>query len=172
MSSWYSNDIVAAAQKNPDSFFIPSEQERNSCRDGDLVQLHFVLNDPLEDQPRAERMWVEVTDRLEAGASLRYRGTLANEPAYIQELEAGHIIEFQPIHIAQTILPPGHPDYLPIGEKKALVSALVLEPDRRACWAYREAPDRPEDSGWRVYRGDESDAFVNDAGDIRICNVY
>ena len=172
MSTWYLNDVVAAARRKPDTFFIPCEAERRSCREGDLLQLHFVLSDPSENEPRAERMWVEVSERFEQGASIRYRGILTNEPVYIQSLKPGDLIEFQPTHIAQTTVSASHPDYLPIGEMKALVSAFVLEEGRKACWAYREPADRPEDSGWRLFRGDESDEYVDDAANIRICNVY
>ena len=172
MASWYLEDVVAAAWANPDAFFIPSEQKRHACQMGDLVRLHFVLKDPGADQPRAERMWVEVSERTEKGGACRYQGVLDNQPAYIGDLDAGATIDFEPKHIARTLLRPDDPDYLPVGEQKAIVSALVLEAGRRACWAYREQPDRPEDSGWRLFHGDESDAYLSDADNIRLCDVY
>ena len=172
MPSWYLEDVVAAAQAAPESFFIPSAKERHGRQRGDLVRLHFILKDPREDEPRAERMWVEIDERIEDGAVCRYRGVLDNAPVHIRDLELGETIEFQADHIARTLLTPDDPGYLTVGEQSALVSALVLEAGRRACWAYREGADRPEDSGWRLFRGDEDDAFVDDAGNIRICNVY
>ncbi len=172
MRSWYLEDVVTAAQASPESFFIPSAKKRHECQVGDLVRLHFILRDPGEDEPRAERMWVQVNERIEDGAICRYCGVLDNQPVYIHDLELGDTIEFQANHIARTLLTPDDPSYLTIGEQSAVVSALVLESGRQACWAYREGSERPEDSGWRLYRGDEDEAFMEDAGNIRICNIY
>jgi hypothetical protein len=47
--------------------------------------------------------------------------------------------------------------------KHALVSARVARDGLPVRFLYREAPDRDEDSGWRIFAGDESDAYANDA---------
>jgi hypothetical protein len=44
----------------------------------------------------------------------------------------------------------------------AIVSARVTRDQRPVAWLYREAPDRPDDSGWRVFAGDESEAYTDD----------
>ncbi|MEW6631233.1 MAG: DUF2185 domain-containing protein [Pseudomonadota bacterium] len=36
---------------------------------------------------------------------------------------------------------------------------------------YREAPDNPEDSGWRFFAGDESDEYVGNAENIGLYDV-
>jgi len=172
MTDWYLEDVEQAARESPDGFFIPSAEERLARSCGDSVRLHFVLRDGSPDGPRAERMWVMVTERSEGSEGVRYQGMLINSPVYIRGLDAGSEIDFPPVHIAQTSLAPSHPDWLPIGEQGALVSAAALEPGRRACWAYRVAPGRDEDSGWRLFRGDESPEYVADSTTIRICNVY
>jgi hypothetical protein len=172
MPTWNLEDVVAAARMNPETFFIPSFEERCAVEIGRLARLHFVLSSPGPDDPRAERMWVEVENRQGVGASTRYRGALTNEPVYIRDLRAGDKVEFGPDHIARLLLPCDHPDALEVGEKSALVSAKVLEPGAVARFAYREAPDRDEDSGWRLFVGGESDEYANDVRHIRICNVY
>jgi hypothetical protein len=105
------------------------------------------------------------------GASVAYTGWLTNEPGFIRDLAAGDLVEFAPIHVARLLIPASHPDALEIGEKAALVSAWVLEPGAHACFAYREAADREEDSGWRLFRGDEPDEYLADSSNVRICNV-
>ena len=45
------------------SFFIPSLNERQEQKKGDLVRLHFILNNPSESSPRAEKMWVEIAEK-------------------------------------------------------------------------------------------------------------
>lgn len=61
-------------------------------------------------------------------------------------------------------------DELWFGElsKRALVSARVARDGLPIGWLYREAPDREEDSGWRVFAGDESDAYANDADNVAV----
>jgi hypothetical protein len=169
--TWHLEDVVARARKNPDQFFVPSEDERSACAQGDLVRLHFVLRNPSPEEPRAERMWVEVNERVLEGVSLSYKGVLTNPPRYIKGLAIGDLIAFLPTHIAQTILPKSHPDWLEIGQKYALVSARVLEKGRQARFAYRETPDYAEDSGWRLFRGDEAQEYVDEATNIRRSNV-
>src|SRR5262245_36112647 len=83
MSGWYLEDVVGRARDHPDQFFIPSEQKRRACAVGDLVCLHFVVRNPTAEGPRAERMWVEVAERLGEDASVSYRGVLTNQPANI-----------------------------------------------------------------------------------------
>jgi len=171
MSAWYLEDVVGRARDHPDQFFIPSERERRACAVGDLVRLHFVLRNPSAEGPRTERMWVEVVERLGKDASVTYKGVLTNQPANIGGLAIGTVIEFLPIHIAQTIVPKSHPDWLEVGEKAALVSERVLEKGCKARFVYREAPDHDEDSGWRLFRGDETQEYVNEEANIRRCNV-
>jgi hypothetical protein len=36
---------------------------------------------------------------------------------------------------------------------------------------YRESPDRPEDSGWRFFAGDEDQAYVDDAANTCVYAV-
>jgi hypothetical protein len=38
-------------------------------------------------------------------------------------------------------------------------------------YMYRETPDRPEDSGWRFFSGDEDQAYVDDAANTSIYAV-
>jgi len=38
-------------------------------------------------------------------------------------------------------------------------------------YMYRETPDRPEDSGWRFFAGDEDQAYVDDAANTSVYAV-
>jgi hypothetical protein len=51
---------------------------------------------------------------------------------------------------------------------EAFVAARVARGDAQAGWIYREAPDNPRDSGWRVFAGDETDSEANDPKNIVI----
>jgi hypothetical protein len=62
MAYWkHLEDVEETAHECPDSFFIPTLQKRKTQRVGDSVRLHFLLENPAEGDPRAERMWVAVT---------------------------------------------------------------------------------------------------------------
>lgn len=90
VSSWMLEDVTERAAQDPRSFFIPSSEERRSQRSGSLVKLIFVLLNPADDQPGAERMWVEVNERIEAPGEVWYRGTLTNQPQHISNLPREH----------------------------------------------------------------------------------
>lgn len=61
MSGWKLEDIESVNKENPNTFFIPSLKERSSQKKGDLVRIHFLLTNPKDGEPRAERMWVEIS---------------------------------------------------------------------------------------------------------------
>lgn len=169
MKSWELEDVETAARNNQDSFFIPAREERNSQKIGDLVRLHFLLKEPKDDAPRAERMWVEI---IKSKSLLgKYVGVLTNQPQYIRDLNAGDKIEFYPKHIARTIVKKDDSRWIDSYEKMALVSKMYLEKDTTIRFLYREEPGREEDSGWRMFTGNESDEYNNDSQNVRIVNV-
>jgi hypothetical protein len=49
----------------------------------------------------------------------------------------------------------------------AIVSARVLGDGEPVRWLYREPPDRDEDSGWRLFAGDEPEEYLDDAAHAR-----
>ena len=170
MSTWLLEDVTARAEDG--SFFIPSPVERSQQQVGDMVRLHFLLSAPQDKQPRAERMWVKICERTEVDGYVYYRGVLSNQPAFIQGLNQGDSVAFEPCHVARTLIRPDNPQFLPVGEKNAVVSARALEPGCQVRWAYREEPDNDGDSGWRLFAGDESQEYVEDPANARVCNVY
>jgi hypothetical protein len=52
--------------------------------------------------------------------------------------------------------------------KLALVSARIARDGEPARWLYREAPDHDNDSGWRIFAGDESQDYNDDARNIEV----
>ena len=167
--SWILENVEDAARARPRSFFIPSREERSTQPVGSAVRLHFLLTPPGPKDPRAERMWVDIVGV--EGSPPRYTGRLDNQPQHIRDLDIGALISFGPEHIAQTVIRRTDPRWLDIAELDALVSARVFDSGECVRWMYREAPDRPQDSGWRLFTGSESDEEANDVARIRVCNV-
>ena len=162
-------DVEKAAKEHPDTFFLPSEVERKSQKVGDSVRLHFLIDSPAKGEPQAERMWVTVTQAQ--GLFKPYKGTLENNPAFIDDLKCGEEITFKLCNIAQTIIKKGDPRWIDSAELKAFVSEMCFEKGEVVRFLYREEPDRKEDSGWRLFAGHESDEYANDTKHIRLCEV-
>ena len=99
---WHLEDCEAVAAQYPRTFKLPSKAARAGAQVGSLMRLHFVITDPgitaNPENPRAERMWVEVCEASGDGAML---GHLTNQPMWIGSLEPGDVIEFQWKHVAQ-----------------------------------------------------------------------
>lgn len=76
----------------PDTFWIPSEADKNAVAPGDHVQLIFASAEG--DMP--ERMWVKCT-----AAGARFTGRLDNVPFDLEGIGLGDVVEFGPEHIIQ-----------------------------------------------------------------------
>lgn len=50
-----------------------------------------------------------------------------------------------------------------------MVSKMVVEENRKPCFMYREKRSNPEDSGWRIFSGFESDEYTEDPDN---CGIY
>ena len=132
-------DVEQTARENPDTFFLPAIEERKSQRVGDSVRLHFIIKNPADGEPRAERMWVTVTQTH--GFLRPYKGKLQNLPAYIEDLKPGAEIRFKPCHIARTIIKKGDPGWIDGANLKAFVSEMCFQSGECVRFLYREAPD-------------------------------
>src|SRR5207302_7371961 len=92
---WFLGNAEDEHAANPRSFFIPALDERSNRKPGDLVRLLFYIRKPAPSGPRAERMWLEVTARDEAG----YVGLLTNRPTAIEDLSIGDDVAFRSEHV-------------------------------------------------------------------------
>lgn len=52
-----------------------------------------------------------------------------------------------------------------------LATKMLVDGGRRVRYMYHEAPDDPQDSGWRFFCGDEDDAYVNNPDNIGVYDV-
>jgi hypothetical protein len=166
---WSLQNVEDAARADPRSFFIPDLAERCSQSVGDEVRLHFLLTAEGPDLPGAERMWVDIVEK--SGKPPRYVGVLTNQPVHIRDLKVGDRVAFGPEHIARTIIKGSDPRWFEAAELRAFVSRKVFEDGEMVRWMYREAVDRDDDSGWRLFAGSETDEYVGDSENMRICLV-
>lgn len=94
---WHLDSGVKRHQDFPDSFWIPSDEEKEAIRPGDRVKLLFELRDGW-----GERMWVDVM-AVRRGHLV---GTLFSQPAGIPRLCSGDLIRFKPEHVVDIVDPP------------------------------------------------------------------
>ena len=87
------DDGEAMHRSAPETYCIPSAQERDAVQPGEYVRLVFRLE--VESRSIAERMWVQVTQR-EGGS---YIGLLANTPECITRLRCGDLVRFKPRNV-------------------------------------------------------------------------
>ena len=95
---WCIDDGEVANRANPDSYEIPSSDERSSIMVGMIVKIRFYIR--VEDEAGdiedcGERMWVEVTRVLDSW----YHGRLDNQPSCTDGISPGMPVWFQPRHI-------------------------------------------------------------------------
>ena len=92
----YSLDSGVDAQaESPETFRIPSANDRGSLGRGDFAKLIFRFSDGKREF--VERMWV----RVEAVGPEGYVGTLDNNPYNTSEIRAGGRVKVSPEHIIQ-----------------------------------------------------------------------
>lgn len=158
MPSWHLVDADEVARQHRYTFYKPSVAVLWKVKPGEVVKLIFAFesNDP--QAPRAERMWVKVTE-IQPG--LRFLGVLDNEPRHIKDLVAGDLVHFEGRHVINT----EHDDQDNIVEryiKRCFVTKRVLDGTDAPGYLYREDPDRDDDSGWRITAGNETDEYMDD----------
>jgi hypothetical protein len=87
---WRLRSGVESHAKYPETFWIPSEEEKAALSPGDHVQLAFDVK-----RMGGERMWVDIT---EVGGD-RFVGVLAHDAHHIPRLRAGDVIKFTRDHV-------------------------------------------------------------------------
>jgi uncharacterized protein YegJ (DUF2314 family) len=91
---WELEDIAKSATEIIYSAAVPARSERQNLKPGDLVKLHFLIEE--DDVTETERMWVQVTGERDG----LFSGTLDNDP-FNEILKAGQLIWFHSNHVSQ-----------------------------------------------------------------------
>jgi len=163
-------DVEQVAALYPETFFIPGADERKSQKVGDSVRLHFLLKEVGPGEPRAERIWVTIT-QVPSSLSTSYKGTLETPPVFFPEFKINDEVSFEPCHVAQTLIKKGDPRWIDSDELEAFVSNMCLEKGNAVRFLYRELPDRKQDSGWRMFSGHEPEGYVDDPSNLSLVMV-
>lgn len=155
-TEWGLLDAESQHAAFPDTFPIPTEEERQALRTGDMVKLVFVLDPPPESGPNAERMWLEVRNASDDGS---YDGWLTNQPVVVTALEPSALVAFEPRHVAGIALRTEEVSF--DVNLRAVVSKRAIKLHGPPGWAGFDEPLDVTDSGWSVTAGDEPDEYFD-----------
>ena len=107
---WELESAVGRHERFPDTFWIPSREERDGIVPGQAAKLIFRIREAgagPEDAPSTERMWVYVTGRR----GDVFEGRLQNVPRTTDRLAPGSPVRFLAEHVSDIDHPPE--DYEP-----------------------------------------------------------
>ena len=157
--SWNLENAQKLADEFIYTFYKPSKEVVSLLNVGNQAKLIFSFESDDPEDPSAERMWVEITERIEN----KFIGYLDNDPAYIKDLNYKDIIEFSEIHIVDTDLDDPIPAISEKYIKRCFVTNNILYEGEAIGYLYREEPDTEDDSGWRFTTGSETDEYMNNS---------
>ena len=95
---YFLHNAVKLSELYPESFLVPSKDERYGIQEGAVVKLSFRFSHPEspEEEYDTERMWVIARERSED----HWIGELDNHPHFNPGIiDAGHLFHFHPDHI-------------------------------------------------------------------------
>jgi hypothetical protein len=168
MNKWELEDIEELARADPERFFVPSLQERKSQTVGDRVRLHFLLSKNEPGLVMLEKVWVEIT---QVSANGELYGCLTEQPRHSMGLVMGDKIRFRIANIAQVLHPEREQFFIDYGDQFVIISKNCLETEGQVRFIYRERPEQEEDSGWRIFSGEESDEEASDLQNFKEVNL-
>lgn len=167
MPSWWLEDADGIAEKCKYTFYKPSRELIKTVKPGEIVKIIFQFESDDPDTPRAERMWVLVSEVIDGEI---FKGILDNEPIYIQDLKFGDLIEFKACHIINT----EHDDNNNLVEryaKRCFVTKKILDETLKVGYLYRENTDEDNDSGWRITSNTESEEYMNSSNNMAYVSI-
>ncbi len=165
--SWKLEDAQTIADEFSYTFHKPSKEVVSQLKAENQAKLIFEFESDDPKAPRAERMWVEITE-VKNGI---FYGYLDNEPAHIKDLNYKDPIEFRECHIIDTDLDDPIPPITDQYMKRCFVTNNILYDGQPVGYLYREEPDNNDDSGWRFTTGNETDEYMDNSDNLSFVSL-
>lgn len=157
--SWYLINAKKMAVDNKYLIHSPSDAVLDRVEPGQAVQVVLGITKFSAAEIKAESLDLEVVGIVRPGV---FQGKVLNDSVICSEISKGCLLEFDRTHILHTQLID---DTLSIPQRfsgKCMVSACVLNGESNIGMIFRESPGSPEDSGWRIFSGEESREYLAD----------
>jgi hypothetical protein len=162
-AEFHLENIIEKNKLFPRTFLKPSPKEIESLQIGMLVRLIFILEKALKNGCRAERMWVKITNIKND----KFTGVIDNDPYYLKSIKRGDVILFDAFNIA-TVYVEGST----INEELyAIITKKALE-NKQVNWVIRtDDINNEQASGWQLFYGDESQAYLDEAKNATVISL-
>lgn len=160
--SWHLEDAFEIAKEAKYTFYIPSTVAIKKLKIGNLAKLIFLFESDDPTHPRAERMWVKITDI----SGEIFKGKLDNEPFFIKDLNYQDELEFQVKHIIDLDIEDPIESIVEKYVHRCLATKKIIDEKIKVKYLYREESmgelkDGIVDSGWRIFAGDETQKYLD-----------
>jgi len=165
--SWKLEDAQKIADEFSYTFHKPSKEVVSQLKAENQAKLIFEFESDDPEAPRAERMWVEITE-VKNGI---FYGYLDNDPAHIKDLNHKDPIEFRECHIIDTDIDDPVPSITDKYIKRCFVTNNILYDGQQVGYLYREEPDNDDDSGWRFTTGTETDEYMDNSDNLSVVSL-
>lgn len=164
---YYIENVRKLNQQYPRTFLIPTQDEINKIEIGGLVKLIFTMKKTQKNGCKAERMWVEISEKINEMNDIVFTGKLDNEPYYLKTIKCGDAIIFKAENIAGIYGGKSSFDE----NLFAIITKKALE-NRQINYVVKSNEiDSDQDSGWQLFYGDEDDAYLEDSGNASIISL-
>jgi hypothetical protein len=165
--NWELEDAQKIADEFPYTSHKPSGDVVSKLQNGNLAKCIFRFQSDDPEAPRAERMWILISD-ISDGV---FTGRLDNDPQYIDSLKYQDLVTFSECHIIDTDLDDPIPSVTDKYIKRCFVTNNILHDGAPVGYLYREEPDNDDDSGWRFTTGTETDEYMDNAANTSIVSL-
>lgn len=164
--SYYLENCYEVHLKYPRTFPIPSRKDIFRLQENDIVKLIFVIKNPTNSGPSAERMWVRITNIFDYDIEekkgeivskvkkRKFSGKLDDNPYFIDDIHYDDLIDFDDSNICTTELP--YENTININDF-CLISKDALKQKNSEIAVRYSSPQFENDSGWRFYVGTEAE---------------
>ncbi|EFA76897.1 hypothetical protein PPL_09649 [Heterostelium album PN500] len=131
---------------------------------------------PQETQYHAERMWVKITSVDDQHQ--HFEGTLDNQPFSLKSIMSGDPVVFRANQILMIYGQTNQISYLSdeqriLTSQFCLISRMALDQKNGVGYIFREDPSKAiaNDSGWRIFQGDESDEYMENKSNYQTTTI-
>jgi hypothetical protein len=158
MPNWQLANADQIAADNPYTFYKPGPAQIALIQPGETVKLILRIRSDNPQAPGAELHEVRV-DAVHSDG--QFTGQLLRASAWLSELPQGAPVAFDATHITSCAHDLPDPRLVSFA-RQCYATRRILKDGQRVGYLYREAPEGPQDSGWRFTANDESDAYMSD----------
>jgi hypothetical protein len=150
-------------EQNPRNYIVPSNEEIETIKIGDLVKIIFKVDKSINNRFKDERIWVRVVD-IEEG---KFMGQLEEDVSQIERLRKGDVVSFEANNI--TTIKTKRKETVDESKSVAITNKAIQY--RQINWVVKTTPLDRQDSGWQLFYGDEEYEYLNNPSNMKTITI-